>query len=105
MTWIKSDARLARHTSTLRLARNLEITVNEAIGIVHRLLWHSVDFPNGGGITPLYGNDVADIVGWDGGARDLAYALADAGLADIHSDDDGDLPLVKITPITWQAED
>ena len=78
MDWIHSYASLRSHPKTTRLARNLGVTVNEAIGILHSLWWWSVDYAPDGDLTDIDADVIATACGWDGDAEELIAALVKA---------------------------
>lgn len=86
MAWIELHQSLPRHKKTLRLARLLKVSRREAWALVAELwLWAVDNAPTGG---PLFAEDIADAVEWDGDALDLAEALKSAGWVDQASKND-----------------
>lgn len=88
MGWIKSDYRIGRHPGTLRLARELSISLNESIGMVHRLLWFATDFTTDGDLTNYGAQDIADAVGFEGSEFDLLIALVNSEIITAEPDDE-----------------
>jgi hypothetical protein len=53
MPWIHSYSTLASHPKLLGLASDLDVSENEAIGILHRLWWWCAEYAQDGNITSL----------------------------------------------------
>ena len=82
MAWLRSHQELARHPKTKRLARQLGISLPQAIGHLHLLWWWCMDYAQDGDISDFDPGDIADACCWEDDADRLLEALVTAGFVD-----------------------
>jgi len=90
MAYIESHQEIARHPKTLRFARRLGCSKNEAIGILHQLWWWAMDFAPDGDLTRFDAEEIAIAVEFEGAPDALMGALVAAGWVDKTPDDTGE---------------
>ena len=93
MAWIESHQELREHPKTKRFARELNITIPHAVGLLHCLWWWAVDYAPDGDLTKYDADDLGDAAGWDGTGESFLAALTGARFVDedpmrIHSWDE-----------------
>ena len=80
MAWIESHQSLGGHPKTKRLARLLDITRRDAVGLMHCLWWWALDYAQDGDLTAHDPADIADAVDFEGEPKDLIEALVACGV-------------------------
>lgn len=83
MAYVESHQALARHPKLLRLARKLNISKRESIGLLHMLWWWCLDYAPDGVLAGIGDDEIAMAVEWDGDPALLVDALVDTGWIDI----------------------
>lgn len=89
MAYIESHQEIARHPKTVRLMRRLNVSKNEAIGIIHQLWWWAMDFAPDGDLTRFDAEEIAIAVDYDGDPAALMDALISSGWIDKNPETSG----------------
>lgn len=84
MAWIESHQELRNHPKSKRLARLLDVSRYEAVGILQWLWWWALDYAPDGDISRFTDDDVEDGIDWTGAPGALMAALREAGFIDEH---------------------
>jgi len=79
MSWIESHQELRNHPKTKRLARQLGISLPQAIGHLHCLWWWALDYAVTGDLSPYDSEDIADAAMWEGDPQEFIEALLTCG--------------------------
>lgn len=87
MAWIESHQELWRHPKTKKLARELNIPIPYAIGLLHGLWYYALDFAQDGNLSKIENEELADAAGWNQDANEFVTALIKARFID--KEDDG----------------
>lgn len=82
MAWIESHQDLARHPKLLQFAASLEVSENEAIGIIHKLWWWALDYAEDGDIGKYPLGAISMACGYHDPDR-FMDALISAGFVDV----------------------
>ena len=81
MIFIPSHTSLGRHPKTKRFARQLDVSIVQAVGHLHFLWWWAMEFAPDGNLS-AFGSDIADAACWEGDEDDFRHALVVAGFID-----------------------
>jgi len=66
MAWIESHQELRLHPKTRKLARELGISLPQAIGHLHCLWWWALDYAQDGDLSQYEADEIADGAEWQG---------------------------------------
>jgi hypothetical protein len=66
MAWIESHQSLRLHPKTRKLARELGVSLPQAIGHLHCLWWWALDYAQDGDLSQYEADEIADGAEWDG---------------------------------------
>lgn len=86
MAWIELHTTLPRHPKTLRLCRELGISLPQAIGHLQLLWLWVLEFAEDGDLTGLAPDEIATITCWEGDPVVLVDALIRCRFLDQHDD-------------------
>ena len=78
MSWIHSHQALRHHPKTRKLARALDVSNTQAIGILHCLWWWCLDYAPDGDLTDIDAATIADACEWEGDPDELIAAFVGA---------------------------
>jgi hypothetical protein len=92
MPWIESHTTIGSHPKTRKLARRLDVSIPEAVGILH-LLWHfAIEYAKDGDLSKHDLEDIALATYYEGDPQKLLSELKACGWVDddlrIHDWDD-----------------
>ena len=80
--WIESHQTLRDHPKTRKLARQLEVRLPEAIGMLHLLWWWCLDYALDGDLSRYGADEIADACDWPASPATLIAALTECQFLD-----------------------
>ena len=89
MAYVESHQEISRHPKTMRLMRNLGVSKNEAIGLIHQLWWWAMDFAPDGDLSRFDAEDIAASIDYEGDPYELMIALVESGWLDKTPEESG----------------